>query len=250
MSQSIRRKILSRQKVFGTTISYLHWNGLMEVMKNEILDFVLFDYEHGCFSVETLEESLRACRLLDIPSIVRAADTEYHLISHLFDIGAGGVLVPRVETAEQALRVREYVRFPPLGKKGCGGFALLKASERIEDFNAAKVILFQIETPLGIQNLIDILQTGDCDGIIVGPTDLSISLGIPLDYRNATLIEAIETVIATCRDREVSCGVYCDTHEEIRFWRSRGVNLIWAGGDVGYFRKAYNEMCDFVSELD
>ena len=107
--------------MFTISSSYIGWTGILRTMKNDVLDFLLFDLEHGHFGMETTENMIRTCNMLNLPAIVRVADTEYHLISKVLDFGADGILIPRVETVEQAKKAINSIRFPPIGKKGCGG---------------------------------------------------------------------------------------------------------------------------------
>ena len=82
-------------------------------MKNEVLDFLIFDLEHGRFGFETTENMIRYGNMIGIPAIVRVADTEYFFMSKVLDFGADGILVPRVETVEQAKKAIDSIRFPP-----------------------------------------------------------------------------------------------------------------------------------------
>ncbi len=251
-----KRSVLTRKRrdgetVFATTSCFIGWSGVLQKYNNDALDMVIFDLEHGFFSLETAEQMLRMCRVLDIPSVVRVGDTQYHLISKVFDIGADGIMIPRVESVEQLGRALSYAKFPPVGKKGCGGFSLLRPGETTDRFNEGRVTLVQIESPAGIDSLPEMIEVyGEyIDGVVVGPTDLSISIGEPLRYRHPELLRSIGQVLDICRERRVSCGLYLDTFEEIAYWRDRGMNILWSGGDIGFLAKAYNELAAFVGGL-
>ena len=238
--------------MFTISSSYIGWTGILRTMKNDVLDFLLFDLEHGHFGMETTENMIRTCNMLNLPAIVRVADTEYHLISKVLDFGADGILIPRVETVEQAKKAINSIRFPPIGKKGCGGFSLLTGENAFERFNKEKIIFLQIESPIGVDNLSDMLDMGkgEVSGVIIGPTDLSISMGIPLEYKNSKLISMVRRMIGICKNHSLSCGIFCYGEEDVKFWRKEGMNIIWSGSDIGYFSKAYNEFCDFIRKLD
>lgn len=250
--KSLKNKLAYREKVFATTVSCIGWTGILQKFKNNTLDMLIFDMEHGTLSLETVEGMLRMCRLLGLPSVIRVPDTQYHLITKPIDMGADGVLVPRVETLEQAEKAIESIRFYPEGKKGCGGFSLFKSGETVSDINRNRMLFLQIESPLGIENLDMILDKhGDqVDGIIIGPTDMSIMMGIPLQYNNPELINQIKKIIVVCGTHEKSCGIYCDTTDEISFWRKQGMNIIWSGADIGFLCKSYQELCEFIDYLE
>ncbi|MDD3996278.1 MAG: aldolase/citrate lyase family protein [Sphaerochaetaceae bacterium] len=243
-------KLKNREKVFGTTVGSVRWSGLLQMMKNDILDFIVFDFEHGCLTVESAEELLRMCNVLEIPAIARVQEISYAYMSKIFDMGADGILVPRVETVEQVEMVVSSVRFPPKGKKGCGGFSLLHGGlKSTEEFNARKIIILQIESPLGISNLESMLDIDEADGVIIGPNDMSIAMGIPWQFNHPMLLEGIDTVLRICQKHDVSCGIYCDNQEEARNWRGKGMNILWTSSELGFFKKAYDEMCTFMKNL-
>jgi 2-dehydro-3-deoxyglucarate aldolase/4-hydroxy-2-oxoheptanedioate aldolase len=242
-------KLKGGEKIFATTLVSIPWSGVIEIFKNDVLDMLILDLEHGSFSIEVVENLIRTARGCDLPVIVRIPDTFYHLLSPCLDAGATGVLVPRVESVEQARAAVEAARFPPEGRKGFGGFTLVRQWRGIETFNAQVVVLLQIETRRGIDKLEQILTVQGIAGIIVGPSDLSIDLGVPLDYDHPRLIEAVERVKVACQTAELSCGIYCATETSMRYWRSRGMNIIWSGCATDFISRGYEKLCSFVRSL-
>ena len=243
-------KLKNREKIFATTLVSIHWSGVIEIFKNEVLDFLILDLEHGSFSIETAENLIRTARALELPVIVRAADSLYHLLSACLDAGAAGVIVPRVETGEQARAVARSVRFPPQGRKGFGGFSLVRQWRGVERFNSEVIVLLQIESRRGIDNLEEILAVEGISGIVVGPSDLSIDLGVPLQYDHPRLIEAVDRVLSGCQARKLSCGIYCAADQPISFWRDRGMNIIWSGCATDFISRGYEQLCGFIKTLE
>ena len=246
---SLIEKLKGREKIFATTLVSIPWSGVIEIFKNDVLDMFILDLEHGSFSIEVVENLIRTARGCDLPVIVRVADTFYHLLSPCLDAGATGVLVPRVESAEQARAVVEAVRFPPDGRKGFGGFSLVRQWRGIEAFNAGVVVLLQIESQRGIEELEQIVAVDGISGIIVGPSDLSIDLGVPLNYEHPRLIEAADRVLAVCRASELSCGIYCASAPSISFWRERGMNILWSGCATDFISRGYEQLCSVIRSL-
>jgi 2-keto-3-deoxy-L-rhamnonate aldolase RhmA len=243
-------KLKNREKIFATTLVSIQWSGVIEIFKNDVLDFLILDLEHGSFSVEAAENLIRTARAHELPVIVRAADSLYHLLSACLDAGAKGVVVPRVETADQARAVMQSVRFPPQGRKGFGGFSLVREWRGVEQFNSQIAVLLQIESRRGIDNLEEILDVEGISGIIVGPSDLSIDLGVPLQYDHPRLIESVDRVLAACRARELSCGIYCAAEAAISLWRDRGMNIIWSGCATDFISRGYSELCSYIGTLE
>lgn len=242
-------KLKKREKIFATTLVSIGWSGVIEILSNDVLDFLILDLEHGTFSIEVVENLIRTARAYRLPMVVRVADTQYHLISPCLDAGAGGVLVPRVESPQQARAAVDSARFPPQGRKGFGGFSLVRQWPGVERFNSRLVVLLQIESRRGIDNLEEILAVEGISGIIVGPSDLSIDLGVPLRYDHPRLIEAVDRVLDGCRARELSCGIYCATEQSISFWHERGMNIIWSGCAADFISLGYQQLSSFVRKL-
>jgi 2-keto-3-deoxy-L-rhamnonate aldolase RhmA len=245
----IVEKLKNRDKIFATTLVSISWSGVVEIFKNDLLDFLILDLEHGTFSVEVVENLIRTARGYALPVIVRSADCLYHLLSPSLDAGAAGLLVPRVETADQARSAVESARFPPQGRKGFGGFSLVRQWGGIETFNAEVVVLLQIESRRGIDNLEQILAVEGISGIVVGPSDLSIDLGVPLSYDHPRLIEAVDRVLAACQARKLSCGIYCATEQSISFWNDRGMNITWSGCATDFISRGYEQLCSLIRSL-
>ena len=250
MLNELKSKLKNRGKIFGTTIINFKWSGIVQMMKNDVLDFILIDLEHGNFSTETAEEMFLMCNVLKIPVFARVTDKEYAYMSKVLDMGADGILVPRVESVEEAQNIIRYTRFPPKGKKGCGGFSLLRNVDGVENFNSTKVLLLQIESPQGIENLQAMLDMKEFEGVLIGPADLSIAMGIPLQFDNPALKDAIMKILNICQLNNISCGIFCDSAEDIEYWRKAGMNILWAGADIGFFKRSYDEMSELIRQID
>jgi 2-keto-3-deoxy-L-rhamnonate aldolase RhmA len=247
---SIVEKLRNREKIFATTLVSIHWSGMIEIFNNDLLDFLILDLEHGSFALESVENLIRTARAHELPVIVRAVDTRYHLLSPCLDAGAQGLLVPRVVTVEQAREALASVRFPPQGRKGFGGFSLVRDWKGVAEFNSRSIVLLQIESQRGIDNLEEIVEIEGVSGIIVGPSDLSIDLGIPLQFDHPRLVEAVDRVLAVTTARKLSCGIYCATEQLISFWRGRGMNILWSGCATDFISRGYAELCSFIETIE
>lgn len=251
MLERLKEKLAKKETIFVTTLSYIGWSGLLRIYKGDPPDLLILDAEHGILGSESCENLLRTCNLLELPIIVRAADSEYHLMSRYVDMGADGILVPRVETPVQAANAVKYLRFPPKGKKGCGGYSLLRGENAFERFGGDKLIFLQIESPEGAGCLDEILAANgdECAGIIVGPGDLSIAMGNPFDYYCKPFVNQVEAIFATCKRHGKPCGIFCDDAPMINFWHERGADIIWSGTEVGLMSRGYRELCGTIKRL-
>ena len=113
------------------------------------------------------------CRHLQFPSIVRVEDSLYHLIAKAIDLGADGIMLPRVERMEQVAAAVEAMHFLPIGRTGYGGWGLRREGESIEDFQRGRILMVQIESIQGKELIPEMVNKyGDfIDAFIVGPND-------------------------------------------------------------------------------
>jgi 4-hydroxy-2-oxoheptanedioate aldolase len=250
MLQSLNEKLRRREKIFGF-MAQLRDPHVLPGYRKEGVDFILYDLEHGPSNGEQIGHLLQMCRMLDLPTIIRVQDAVYHLISKVIDLGGDGILLPRTETLEQVRTAVGAVRFAPIGKKGCGGTYQFRKSETFDQFQNSRILLLQIESPLGVKNLPEILDAfrDEVAGIVIGPYDMSVQAGTPLEIRSPAVEDQIRRAIGICGEYEKSVGIFCDGIEEARRWRSEGMNLLWIGADTGFLNGGLSRMIRNVAEL-
>lgn len=249
----LKEKLAARQNALGTTIANVAWSGLAQKLAAFPLDFVVFDVEHGTLSIESIEGALRACRLTDLPSIVRVPDSVPHLISKTLDMGADGILLPRVERPEQVELAVRAMRYYPRGRKGCGGFSNLRPDDRgsVEAYNDNRLLLIQMESNEGLAALPTILDRfgSEIDGVLIGPYDTSIMLGTPLNVVSDPMTDFIQRVFACCSARGFSCGSFVDDASLLMRYQSLGGNVFWTGTELSLMCEALNGVCKAFEAL-
>ncbi len=245
-------KLARREKIFATMVTMTSWTGIIPQLAQRNLDCVIFELEHNHFGWSDLDALLRTANLTGLNAIVRVTDIAYHQISRVLDLGANGVLIPRIETLQQLEQVIEMMRLPPRGRKGVGGydFTVADICGKLSSYNREKLLFTQIESPRGIEELDGMLGTNEVAGVIVGPYDMSVSLGIPGQFDNPLFHQAVQEVIRICERHAMSCGMFMGGQADIRYWRSQGMNIIWAGSDLGFLLQAYHQTCDIVDGTD
>lgn len=249
---ALKNKFDNKEKIVGTSLTIFNNTIILEKMaKREDVDFVLFDCEHGIFDAQNLISCLQVNRLLGVPSIVRAQDSEYYLIAKLVDMGADGIMIPRTETLEQIKTAIDGLHFSPIGRKGMGGHGQMRAGEKFADFSKTRFLLPQIESPEGIKNLPNILDVyGEyISAVIVGPYDMSVMVGTPCNITSAEMVNAIKEVFDICKKYDKSCGIFCDDEILAKKWRDMGANVLWMATDRDYFLRGFNAFLDGVKEL-
>jgi len=215
---------------------------------------MMFDLEHGTLSIESVESLLRMCRLCDLPSVVRVPDCVPHLISKTLDMGADGVLIPRVERMEQVETAIRCARYYPRGRKGCGGFSNLRAEDKgsVDNYNDNRLIFIQMESNEGLEILPEILEKygKELAGVLIGPYDASIMIGTPLDIMSDAMTDYIRKVFAVCSNYGIACGSFVDGPSLFAHYRDLGANVYWTGTDIGMLCTGFKVTCDgFLNEM-
>lgn len=250
--QRLKKKFDEREKILLGSSMFLDSTVAVEAMaRHESVDALLFDCEHGLFNAENLVPYLQIMRLLGKTSIVRIADSEYHLVARLMDLGADGVMVPRVESVEQLKRVMDGLHFPPVGKTGFGGHAQLRFGEALADYAKTRFLLPQIESPAGVENLPAMLDIyGEyISAIIIGPYDMSINNGTPGEITSSVNLASIQRTFDICKNYGKSCGIFCSSGEYAKLFRRMGANVIWLATDLAVLMRGYNETIDEAKDL-
>ena len=227
--ERLKDKLAKRDQILGTNITLIHSSPMLELMNEDYLDYVLFDMEHGIFNNENLVPLLQTCRLIGLPSFVRVPDCNYHHIARCMDLGADGIMLPRTETLEQVKLAVESMRFPPIGRKGRGGYRQIRDGETTAEFQKSRHLLVQIESPTGIANLPAMLEEyGEhIAAVVVGPYDLSFTMGMEAQFERPEFRAAVKQIFDICIEHQKSVGIFCDNTMQAKRWRELGANFMW-----------------------
>lgn len=214
ISPDFKKNMLAGKKVAGTMIRVVRNPAIAYIAKNAGLDFVMYDCEHSNYDMQTLHDGFITLNALGVAGLVRVPNGTREQISRVLDAGATGVMVPMVETAEMAETLVKYAKFQPVGGRGfCSGcansgYANGNHATVMDASNKAVVAIAQIETKLAIDNVDAIAAVAGIDLLMVGPNDLSISLGIPGELENPIELEAIAKVAAACKKHGKAFGLH------------------------------------------
>lgn len=177
------------------------------------MDFILYDCEHGVLSYEQLHDLMVLGNMRKLSSIVRVAQLARSDVSRILDYGAAGVMVPMIETAEQAELLVQWSKYPPLGKRSYSGGANTHYAPggnhalHMKQLNEKTMSIVQIETKQGVENIEAILNVKGIDGVLIGPCDLAISLGRPDDLMHEEELSMIQKVADACLKRALGFGI-------------------------------------------
>jgi 4-hydroxy-2-oxoheptanedioate aldolase len=235
---------------FGPFVG-LNAPGICEILGHAGFDYCIIDLEHGAIDLETAENMVRGANAAGIAPIIRVAVNREELISQALDLGAAGVHVPTISTAEEAQEAVWAAKFSPLGRRGVDPAvrAARYSADRgifFEKANRETLVVTAIEGTEGIKNLPEILQVKGMDVLFVGPYDLSQSLGVIGQVRHPKVIEKIQEIVTLSKKSGVAVGLYTDTPEIAREWVKQGILYCCLGIDSAIL---YNASKDLVKQV-
>lgn len=215
-------------------------------------DYFFIDLEHGIFDLQTVANLVASAVAAGITPLARPADLQYPLVARLLDLGAQGIVLPRVEDPELLREALSWMKFPPAGKRGFGVPAATLDYERhsfpeiIQHLNSNLLTVVQFETQLALDRADELLSLPGVDVAMVGPSDLSISLGVPGEFDHPSLVAALEKLIAQCNQHGVAPGIHSRTVSDAKPWIARGMRFIGVGSEQALFieraRQAVTEL--------
>ena len=229
----LRAKLQRGEAVLGSWIQECPWVGLVQIYSMSGMDYIVIGMEHSSLNPETVARMIMSSRQMGIPTIVRTEGSLYHQVSKPMDWGANGVMVPQVESPAQVNRIIEAAKYAPIGRRGMStttGHRDYCSNEPLDKYriraNNENLIIVQIETIDGLNNIDAIASIPELDVIFIGPMDLSCSLGIPGDIEHPRMQEATKHILETARKYNKTTGILVGTMDAVRRWYDRGVRLL------------------------
>jgi 2-keto-3-deoxy-L-rhamnonate aldolase RhmA len=248
----LRHRLQQGEVLLGQMILEFFTPGIGPLLAACGLDFVIFDMEHGRCDIGLIAEMIASCRGSSIVPIVRVPDIAYAPLSRVLDLGARGVMVPRVETKEQAQYILSQLKYAPQGQRGVAlGIAhdLYRAGDA--DFfakaNDEIAVILLLETEKAFANLDALLSVPGVDIAWVGHYDLTISMGIPTQFDHPKLLHAMDDLVAACRRHGVAPGFLPATPQAAVHWISKGFRAISLGSDIGVFLDGVRRFREYVT---
>src|SRR5580692_5611247 len=234
-----RERLAKGETVFGSGLQVYRSPEICRTFAVAGFDYVFIDMEHGSFDLETVHDMIKAALDAGITPIVRVAELLYSLVCRLLDAGAQGIILPRVEDPKLLAQAVGWMRFPPVGTRGYGvnptmvGYEARSFPEIIEHLNLNTVSVVQFETVTAMQRADELLSVPGLDIVMVGPADLSISLGIPGQLEHPLLISTVDRLIEQCVAHNVVPGIQTRSTAMAKFWAERGMRFVGAGAEHG-----------------
>jgi 2-keto-3-deoxy-L-rhamnonate aldolase RhmA len=240
MDTGFRGRLLAGDRLIGTLIS-LPSPEVAELLAEVGFDWLFIDAEHGPLESERLQRLIQAIGGR-APALVRVPAGEDLWIKRALDVGAAGVIVPQVNSAEQAARVVGYCKYPPVGTRGVGIARAhrygLGFSEYIATANDALAVIVQAEHIEAVRNIERIARVPGVDAVLIGPYDLSASMGKPGQITDPEVRQAMEAVREACLRAGTRLGIFGVSAPALRPFLDQEYTLITVGVDAIFLGQA------------
>lgn len=205
----LKNKLLNRDKTFGGWVSYSH-PSITETFALAGFDFIAIDMEHSTISTSEAQKIITASQGLGVPCLPRPVSHSNDWFKPLLDSGADGLVVQMVNNASELKLILDCMKYPPIGNRSFGlnraQFYGFNFDEYVKKWNDSSSLIIQIESIEAVKNIEELLSFDDVDGVMIGPYDMSGSLGVPGKTNHPKVVEASKRVIEACKKYKKSCG--------------------------------------------
>jgi 2-keto-3-deoxy-L-rhamnonate aldolase RhmA len=239
------RQLRAGKLAIGLGVRNARTVDIAQIAKTSGFDWLFIDGEHSSMDLDMAAQIACASLAVGITPLVRVAGFEHWHASRILDNGAQGIFFPHVDSAQEAKRVADACRFPPVGKRSMGGglqqtgFASMPIGETARVVNEETLVAVMIESPQGVANCEEIAAVPGVDALLIGTNDLCFEMGIPGQFNDARVGDAYRKVIAACRKHGKfpgMGGMY--TPELLERHIAMGVQLILCGSDFSLLMQA------------
>jgi len=250
---NLRQRLQRGDVLLGQLLLEFFTPGIGAMLDACGLDFVIYDMEHGRCDITLLEQMIASCRGSGIVPMARVPDLNFAPLSRVLDIGARGVMVPRVETRQQTEEIVRQLKYAPQGKRGVAlGVAhdLYRAAgpEIFAQANEETMVIIQLESARAFENLESIVSVPGVDVAWVGHYDLTLSMGLPGQFDHPQFLQAMDDLVAACRRHGVAPGFLPPTQQSAAHWISKGFRMLSLGSDIGVFLDGVKKFKTYVSQ--
>jgi 2-keto-3-deoxy-L-rhamnonate aldolase RhmA len=206
---ALKTKLRRRERLFGGWVSYAH-PSITETFAHAGFDFIAIDMEHSTISVEQAQRIIAASQSAGVPCLPRPVSHSNDWFKPLLESGADGLLVQMVDSAQQVEAIIGHLKYPPSGRRSFGvnraqayGFDF---DRYVKSWNDTSSLIIQVESIQAVENIRELVAFDAVDAVMIGPYDISGSLGVPGETSHPRVLDAARKVIAACERAGKSCG--------------------------------------------
>ncbi|MBI4890955.1 MAG: aldolase [Acidobacteria bacterium] len=236
---TVKKAMREGRLQLGTGFAQLRSQDVVRILAAAGFDWAFLDAEHGGFDQETLQDLCRIAVKVGLAPIVRVADLQYSLIARALDCGAEGVIFPRVEDPELLQKAVSWTKFPPVGIRGMGltplhvDFEGVSIPQIMDHMNREQMVVLQIETVRAFEAREELLSIPNIDAVMIGPVDLTISLGVPGEFEHPKMLATVEKIVESCKAHGVIPGAQARNIGLAQRWRDMGMLFVGCSSETG-----------------
>jgi 2-dehydro-3-deoxyglucarate aldolase/4-hydroxy-2-oxoheptanedioate aldolase len=243
----VKRTLRQGGVALGTMVFEFNTTGIARLTAAAGADFVVFDMEHTGWSVETIRSLMAVSVGASLAPFVRVPATEYHFLARVLDVGAMGIMVPMVQDADQARRIVQAAKYPPVGRRGAAfsvahdDYADGDIIQKMRSADEEILLIAQIETAQGVENVEEIAALDGIDVLWIGHFDLTNSLGIPGQFTHPDYRRSVDRVLAACRRHGKAPGFMVASAEQGKEALAQGFRCLSYWADLLLYRQALGD---------
>lgn len=237
-TNSVKQALREGRLQLGTAFAQLRSQDVARILAAAGFDWAFLDGEHGGFDQETLQDLCRIAVKVGLSPMVRVADLQYSLVARALDCGAEGVIFPRVEDPALLEKAVSWTKFPPVGMRGMGlttmsfDFEPVTIPQMMEHLNREQMVVLQIETVKAFEARDELLSVANVDAVMIGPVDLTISLGVPGEFEHPKMLATVEKIIESCRAHGVAPGAQARNLPLAQRWKQMGMLFVGCSSET------------------
>jgi 2-keto-3-deoxy-L-rhamnonate aldolase RhmA len=252
--KELKNKLNQRKAVFAGWTSIGHPQ-ITEMIARSGVDFIGIDLEHSTISQEQAQRIIAACHANAVVCLPRVASHDPESIRRLLDSGADGILVPTVDTPAEVDKLIGVMKYPPSGKRGYGVARAQGYGNEFKaytsNWNQESILILQIESVRAVSNIEALLEFEEVDGVMIGPYDLSGSLGIPGQIDSELVEKESQKVVESCKRHHKACGIHIVDPSNESIWSAldNGYTFLALSSDVFMLQKWGQETKRLLSQF-
>jgi 2-keto-3-deoxy-L-rhamnonate aldolase RhmA len=254
-ANTVKQKLKRHLPVFGTSVTDCLDPEFAVLLEAAGLEFFFIDTEHSPATYSQIQALCRAARGVGIIPMVRVPQNESFLITRALDVGAMGLVIPRVHSPAEARSAIDFMKYKPVGRRGFGMRSIItdyrwtNAAAEMASANDETLAVLQIESKEGLESVEEIAAIPEVDALMIGPYDLSISMGIAEDFQNPRFWDAVDRVVQACEHAGIAAGIQFGNMEWLRETQRRGARFLLYSNDVSVLLQGYREAITSLKAL-